>query len=326
MPDDELADLADQGKLSDPATLNKQALRLLADPRARALADRFAVQWLQLSKLATARPSTEFFPTFTPQLRQAMYDETTTFFDRLRQEDRSVAELLDADYAYLNATLAKHYGIDGIEGAQMRRVALKPEQHRGGLLGMGSVLALTSHTSRTSPTMRGKWVLEVIFGTPPPPPPPDAGVLKADKDKHAPKSFREQLSQHASQAACVSCHKRMDPLGFALENYDAVGAWRESAGGEKIDATGQLPGGEKLVGAADLKAVLRKRRPEFVRNLTEQMLMYALARELQHFDEPAIREITAALEKNDHRFSTLVLEVVKSYPFQYRRNGRGTTD
>ncbi len=326
MPDEELSKLADEGKLSDPATLEKQARRLLADPKARALTERFAVQWLQLNKLATARPSTEFFPTFTQKLRQAMYDETTTFFDKLREEDRSLVELLNADYTYLNADLAKHYGIAGVDGPQMRRVALKPEEHRGGLLGMGSVLALTSHTSRTSPTMRGKWILDVIFGTPPPPPPPDAGMLKEEKDKKAPKSFREQLAQHATQPACISCHKRMDPLGFALDNYDAVGAWRDSSGGQKIDATGVLPGGVKLDGVADLKQVLLKRKPEFLRNVTEQMMIYALGRELQHFDEPALRDITTALDKNDNRFSILVLEVVKSYPFQHRRNTDDKTD
>ena len=326
MPDDELAKLADEGKLAAPEMLEKQVRRMLADPKARALTERFAVQWLQLGKLATARPSTEFFPTFTQKLRQAMYDETTTFFDKLREEDRNLVELLDADYTYLNADLAKHYGISGIEGPQLRHVALKPEEHRGGLLGMGSILALTSHTSRTSPTMRGKWILEVLFGTPPPPPPPDAGVLKEEKDKKAPKSFREQLASHATEPRCVSCHKRMDPLGFALDNYDAVGAWRDSAGGQKIDATGQLPSGVQLNGAADLKQVLLKRKPEFLRNLTEQMLIYALGRDLQYFDEPTLREITAALDKNDNRFSILVLGVVKSYPFQHRRHTDDKTD
>lgn len=319
MPDDKLSALADQGKLADPAVLEAQVQRMLADPKARALTDDFAAQWLQLKKLAEARPSTEFFPTFTPQLRQALYDETATFFDKLREEDGSVFRLLDADYTYLNQELAKHYGLAGVEGAQLRKVALKPGDHRGGLLGMGSVLAMTSHTSRTSPTLRGKWVLEVIFGTPPPPPPPDAGKIDEEKAKGKDaQSFRELLAQHATRPACAGCHSKIDPLGFGLENFDAVGRWREGVRG--LDASGSLPTGEKFNGPAELKRIIVQRQDEFTRNLAERLLSYALGREMEYYDECAVREVKSALEKDGHRFSALVKGIVKSYPFQHRRN------
>ena len=323
LPDEELAALADQGKLSDPVVLEQQVKRMLTDPKARALTDQFAVQWLQLGKLANARPSTEFFPTFTSNLRRAMREEPTLFFEHLRTADRSVLELLDADYTFANADLAKHYGLAPIEGAQLRRVSLRPEDHRGGLLGMGAVLAMTSHTHRTSPTQRGKYVLDVIFGTPPPPPPANASQLKEEKNKKDPKSFREQLAQHASDATCAGCHKKMDPLGFALDNYDAIGSWRESKPENPLDTTGRLPTGEKLTGAADLKQVILKRRDEFVRNLTGQLLAYALGRELEFFDECPVNEIQAGLVKEEFRFSALVLGVVKSLPFQHRRGVEG---
>ncbi len=320
MPDEALAADAEKGKLSDPTVLEAQLRRMLLHPKARALTQNFAAQWLQLRKLDHARPSTEFFPTFNNKLKQAMRDEATTFLDKLREEDRSVLELLDCDYAWLNGDLAKHYGIAGVEGKEFRRVALRPEDHRGGLLGMGAILALTSHTSRTSPTLRGKWILESIFGTPPPPPPPDAGTLKEQKKGAEPKTFRELMAQHAVQPACASCHKRIDPLGFALENYDAVGAWREQQGGKPVDAAGILPSGERFEGIAGLKQVLLRSRDAFERNLIEQMLAYALGREVQDGDECAIREIKAALEKDGHRFSALVLGVVRSVPMQYRQN------
>ncbi len=317
-PDDALAALADAGRLSDPEVLEAQVRRMLAHPQARALTDGFGIQWLQLDELSRARPSTEFFPSFTRRLRQAMYDETATFFDRLRTEDRSVLELLDADYTYANAELAAHYGIEGITGRDLQRVTLRPEHRRGGLLGMGSVLALTSHTHRTSPTLRGKYILDVIFGTPPPPPPPDAGLLKEEKGKE-PRSFREQLALHASNASCVGCHRKLDPLGFALENYDAVGAWRETSPERPLDTTGELPTGEKLRGAADLKQVLLKRKGEFVRNLAGQLLSYALGRELEDQDEHTLRRLTADLERDGYRFSTLVVGITRSPQFLYRR-------
>ncbi len=320
LPDATLSDLADQKKLSDPAVLEAQVKRMLADPKARALTDNFGVQWLQLRKLEHARPNTEFFPTFNHNLRRAMYEETVTFFDKLREEDKSILDLLDANYTYVNQDLAKHYGIDGVQGGQMRRVELKPEHHRGGLLGQASILTLTSHTSRTSPTMRGKWVLDVVFGTPPPPPPPDAGMIKDEQQKgKTPKTFRELMAQHAQQATCAACHKKMDPLGYALDSYDAVGRWREDQGGRPLDVSGELPTGEKITGPDGLKKVVRDRQEQFIRNLSEQMLTYALGREVGQHDECTLREMADALKKNEYRFSALVLGIVKSYPFQNRR-------
>jgi len=320
MPDEALLADAEAGRLSAPAVLEAQVTRMLAHPRAKALTTSFAAQWLQLRKLDFARPSTEFFPTFNNKLKQAMREEATTFLDHLRGENRSVLELLDSDYAWLNGDLAKHYAIAGVEGEEFRRVALKPGDHRGGLLGMGAILALTSHTSRTSPTLRGKWILESIFGTPPPPPPPDAGTIKERKKGAEPKTFRELMAMHAVQPTCASCHRRIDPLGFALENYDAVGAWRDSQGGKPLDADGILPTGEKFTGVAGLKEVLLRSRDAFERNLIEQMLAYALGRDVQDADECSIREIQAAAAKDGHRYVTIVLGIVKSFPFQYRKN------
>jgi hypothetical protein len=320
MPDDALLADAEAGKLADPAALEAQVRRMLAHPKAKALTQNFAAQWLQLKKLDFARPSTEFFPAFNNKLKQAMREEATTFLDKLREEDRSVLDLLDCDYAWLNPELAKFYGIPGVEGKDFRRVELKPEYHRGGLLGMAAFLALTSHTSRTSPTLRGKWILESIFGTPPPPPPPDAGTLKEQKKGAEPKTFREQLAQHAVQPACASCHRRIDPLGFALENYDAIGAWRDTQGGKPMDAAATLPSGEKFEGVGGLKAVLLRSRDAFERNLIEQLASYALGRDVQDSDECAIREIKAAAEKGGHRYSTIILGIVKSFPFGHRKN------
>ncbi|RPH48158.1 MAG: DUF1592 domain-containing protein [Planctomycetota bacterium] len=316
MPDEALAADAEAGRLSDPAVLEGHVRRMLAHPKARSLTMNFATQWLQLKKLDAARPSTEFFPTFNNKLKQAMRDEAITFLDKMREEDRSVLDLLDSDYAWLNEDLAKHYGIAGVAGKEFRRVALKPGDHRGGLLGMGAILALTSHTSRTSPTLRGKWILESIYGTPPPPPPPDAGTLKEQRKKgEEPKTFRELMAQHAVQPACASCHRRIDPLGFALENYDAVGAWRD-----KADTAAVLPTGETFDGIAGLKQVLLKTRDAFVRNMIEQMMAYALGRDVVDGDECAVREIQAAVEKSGNRFSAIVIGVVNSVPMRYRKN------
>jgi len=320
MPDEALLSDAEQGKLADPAVLEGQVRRMLLHPKAKALTGNFAAQWLQLRKLDFARPSTEFFPAFTGRLKQAMREEATTFLDKLREEDRSILDLLDSDYAWLNGDLAKHYGIPGVEGKDFRRVALRPEWHRGGLVGMGAFLALTSHTSRTSPTLRGKWILESIYGTPPPPPPPDAGTIKEQKKGAEPKTFRELMAQHAVQAACATCHRRIDPLGFALENYDAVGAWRDSQGGKPLDSAGVLPSGEKFDGVGGLKSVLLRTAPAFERNLIEQLLSYALGRDVQDSDECSLREIQAAADRDGHRYSSIVIGIVKSFPFRNRKN------
>lgn len=321
MPDEPLFALAAQKKLSDPSVLTEQTRRMLADPKARALTDDFGVQWLQLRKLAHARPSTDSFPSFDADLRAAMYNETTTFFDKLRTEDKSVLDLLDADYTYVNETLAKHYGLSGVTGDKLRLVKLNPEDHRGGLLGMGSILAMTSASARTSPTLRGKWVLEAIFGTPPPPPPPGVSQIADEQSKQkSGLTFRDLLAQHAHQPACAACHHKIDPLGFALENYDAIGRWRTTQGDKPLDASGQLPTGEKLNGAADLKRVILQRKDAFVRNLSEKMLTYALGRELTSADEPTVQQIVGGLKKNDYRFSTLIADITQSVPFRYRRN------
>jgi hypothetical protein len=328
-PDDALLDLAADNKLTaDPAALEAQVRRMLADPRGRALTDQFAVQWLQLSKIADARPSTEFFPTFKQPLRQAMSDEVTSFFDGLRTGDRPVLDLLDADYTYVNADLARHYGLEGVSGTQLRKVALPKDLNRGGILGFAGVLAMTSHTSRTSPTLRGKYVLEVLFGTPPNPPPPDAGQINDRQQKgKEPKSFRELLAQHASNATCAACHRKIDPLGFGLDNFDAIGHWRVDAGaGRPLDTSGQLPTGEKFSGAAEFRKIILARKGEFVRNMTGQMLAYAIGRQLGYDDDAAVNETVARLEHDNHKFSAMVLGIVNSHPFRYRRTADATAD
>jgi len=324
MPDDALLAAADAGQLSTPDGYAQQLARMLADPKARSLTDSFAAQWLHLNKIAFARPSTENFPTFTGKLRQAMADEIATFFDHLRTADRPIFDLLDADYTFANADLAKHYGIAGVSGPTAQRVALKSEHHRGGLLGMAGVLALTSHTHRTSPTQRGKFVLEVIFGTPPPPPPANVGQINENKKKgksgkEEVASFRDLLAQHASQKSCAGCHAKIDPLGFAMDNYDAIGAWRTGTKDQPLDTTGVLPGGEKINGIDELKQVILSRKDEFARNLAEQLLSYALGRKLDYYDEPTLREIEAAMKKSEYKFPALVKAVAESYPFRNRR-------
>ncbi len=325
LPDAELFRLADAGRLSDPTEFPRQVKRLLADPKARALTENFAARWLRLSTLDQARPSTEFFPTFDNTLKRAMRDEVTTFFDHLRQDDRPIFDLLDADYTYVNAPLAAHYGLAGVTGSDFRKVAIAPDQHRGGLLGMAAVLTMTSHTFRTSPTLRGKYVLDVVFGTPPPPPPANAGQLKDDrppatgKNAALPSTFRRQLARHAAETSCAACHRKIDPLGFAMDNYNAIGAWRESTPERPLDVQGMLPTGETLNGATDLKRVLLNRKDDFARNLVERLLVYALGRDLDYFDDCAVNEALATLHKGDDRFSSLILGVAESLPFRYRR-------
>ena len=318
MPDAELSALAAQGKLGNPAELEKQARRMLASPKAKAMTENFGGPWMQLGNLATARPTMEFFPSFTPSLKESMFQETSSFFDNLRVEDRSVLDLIDADYTFINEELAKHYGINGVNGPQMRKVKLHPEHHRGGLLGMGSVLASTSHTFRTSPTMRGKYVLEVILGTPPPPPPANAGVLKDEARGQPPKTFRESLARHASVPACAACHSKIDPLGFGLENFDGVGRWRDG-NATQLDTSGILPSLQKFSGPVELKKILMQQQDQVRRNLSEQMLSYALGRPLDDCDESSVLEIQTALQDQGNRFSAVILGVVKSFPFQHRR-------
>jgi len=317
-PDEELRNLAKGNELSKPDVYEKQVRRMLADPKAKSLAEEFAAQWLRLRKLPDARPSAEFFPTFTPKLREAMATEAIMFFDKLREENRSIIELLDSDYTYVNQDLAKHYLIAGVTGPEFRKVKL-PDQNRGGVLGMGAMLSLTSHTNRTSPTLRGKYVLDVLLGTPPAPPPPDAGMLDESKAEiKMAKNFREQLAIHATRAACAGCHNKIDPLGFGLESFNAVGQFRGNGGG--VDASGKLPTGETFTGPAELRKILLKRKDQFAENLTGKLLSYALGRETLSNDELTIKEISTALKKNDYQFTTLILGITKSQPFLHRRN------
>lgn len=316
LPDEELLRLAEQKRLR-PA-LAAQVRRMLADPKAKALVDNFAGQWLHLRNIPSWRPDPEKYPQFDDSLRSALQKETELFFGYIVREDRRVTDFLNADYTFLNERLARHYGVPGVRGSYFRRVALtNPE--RGGLLSHGSILTVTSYPTRTSPVLRGKWILENIVGAPPPPPPPDIPDL-ADSANGSAKDLRAALQAHRAKAACASCHDRLDPLGFALENYDATGRFRAEEGGAKIDASGALPGGVMLNGPGDLKRILSERQDEFVDCLTEKLLTYALGRGLEHYDMPAVRQIRRETARGGYQFSALVNALVNSVPFQMRRS------
>jgi hypothetical protein len=325
MPDDELSTLAGQDKLHDPAVLDQQVRRMLKDAKSRAFVDNFAGQWLLLRNVFVVTPDDKKFPELTKELRQAMYDETTLVFETIMREDRSLIEFIDCDYTFLNDRLAKHYGISGVTGAQMRKVALA-DRTRGGVLTMGSLLTVTSNPTRTSPVKRGKWVLEEILGTPPPPPPPMVeGLEKQDSTQNAALSLRQRMEKHRSDPTCASCHKVMDQLGFGFENFDAIGRWRDrdaDHGDTQIDASGELPGNVKFGGPAELKRILLRHQDDFTRCLTAKMMTYALGRKLQAFDDDAIERIAATVAKDQYRFQTLVVEIARSFPFQYRRSAR----
>jgi hypothetical protein len=326
MPDDELFEAAKAGKLHEPAVLEAQVRRMLKDGKSRALAESFGTQWLGVRDLlTTANPDPQRFPAFNAQLRYSMYDEAVTFIDSVFRDDAPLTTLLDANYVFVNDWLADQYGIkdrvgggDG-KGEVLRRVELK-DGTRGGILGLGAVLTVTSYPLRTSPVLRGKWVLEQVLSAPPPPPPPDLPELPKDDAKQNGLTFRQQLELHRQSTQCASCHNRMDPLGFGLENYDPVGRWRTQLAGDPVDASGVMTTGEKFTGPAELKKVLLARKDEFVRNLTEKMLSYALGRGLEYYDQPTVKEIADALAKDGYKSSTLVLEIAKSYPIRYRRN------
>lgn len=321
MPDDELFSLALRGKLREGDNLEVQVRRMLRDPKAKALVENFADQWLQIRNLKTVNPDRAKFPTFDEPLRSAMLTETERFFEALIREDRSVLDLIDADFTFLNERLAKHYGIAGVKGEGFRRVSVKGTE-RGGLLTQASILTVTSNPSRTSPVKRGKWILEQVLGTPPPPPPPDVPVLKDDKGGALKGTLRQRMIQHRANPNCASCHARMDPLGFGFENFDALGAWRDKDGGEPVDPSGVLPSGQKFRGPKELKSILKGRRNEFTRCLAEKLLTYGLGRGVEYYDACALDTIVEATAKNGFRFSRLVLEVVKSEPFQ-KRKGKG---
>lgn len=321
MPDEELFRLAAQGRLQEQAVLLAQTRRMLQDPKARAFADSFSSQWLGTRNLnSTAQPDLGRFPMFTPALRDAMYAEAVDFFQSVMRDNASLLNFIDADYTFVNEELAKHYGFDGVKGTEMRRVALK-DRTRGGVMGMAGVLTLTSYPLRTSPVLRGKWVLEEILGTPPPPPPPLVpGLTPDDRPTKEGLTFRQRLEQHREKPECASCHKRMDPIGFGLENFDPIGRYREKIADVVVDSSGVMASGEQFSGPAELKVLLLQRKEEFVRNLTEKMLSYSLGRGLEYYDMPAVRKITAKLAENDYQSFILIAEVVQSFPFQYRRN------
>jgi hypothetical protein len=319
IPDDELLDLAERGKLHDPSVLERQVRRMAADDRSKALVYNFAGQWLHLRGLRAAAPDPDLFPDFDENLREAFQQETELFFESNLREDRSVLDLFSADYTFLNERLAKFYGIPDVYGSFFRRVSLSGHEERRGLLGQGSILTATSYPNRTSPVLRGKWVLENILGTPPPPPPPNVPGLKDKGENGKVVSVRERLEQHRSNPVCASCHARMDPLGFALENFNAIGEWRTTGEAHTpIDASGVLQDGTKFDGPVELRRVLSKHPEQFASTVAEKLLTYALGREVEYYDQPAIRKITREAAPSGYCWSSLILGVVKSVPFRMR--------
>lgn len=319
IPDDELLRTAETGKLSERGMLEHQVRRMLADPRSASLVNHFAGQWLYLRNLESATPDLRLFPDFDDNLRQAFRQETELFFASVLREDRNVLDLLKADYTYLNERLAKHYGIPNVYGSRFRRVTLDKDSKRGGLLRQGSILTVTSYATRTSPVIRGKWILENMIGTPPPPPLPNVAALK-DNTVSATLSVRERLAEHRANAVCASCHNLMDPIGFALENFDAVGRWRTVEEGKPVDVTGGLPDGSTFEGVAGLERGLLNRPELFVGTLTEKLLTYALGRGIEQYDAPAVRKIVRDAKAHEFRFSSVILGVVNSAPFKMRRS------
>ena len=317
IPDAELLGLAERRRLSEPRVLAAQLARMLADPKARALVENFGGQWLHLRNVADWAPDPERFEHFDESIRHAFQRETELFLDDLIRGDRSVLELIDADYTFLNEGLADFYGIEGVEGGYFRRVSLDGTE-RGGIMTHGSVLMVTSYPTRTSPVLRGKWVLENLLGAPPPPPPPDVPAL-ADSAETSASSLREALERHRANPACAACHAKLDPLGFALENFDAVGRYRTEDEGVAVEASGALPDGTLVDGPRGLRSVLLARRQEFVETLADKLLTYALGRGLESYDRPAVREIRRRVEAQDYRFSALVEGIVDSVPFRMRR-------
>ena len=318
IPDDELLSVAAAGKLKDPEILDRQVRRMLADPKAEALVNNFAEQWLFLRNVQSVAPDQATFPNFDDNLRQSFRRETELFFDSIVKEDRNVLDLLTADYTFVNERLAKHYGIPDIYGSQFRRVALTNDARRG-LLGQGSILSVTSYPTRTSPVLRGKWIMENIMGSPPPAPPPNVPALKDQAQGGKVLSIRQLMEEHRKNAPCSTCHKVMDPLGFALENFNGVGEFRAKDAAGPIDASGQLADGTKIDGVVGLREALMKHPDYFVNTLTEKMLTYALGRPLEYYDMPVVRAIVSDSATKNYRFSALIAGIVKSEPFEMRR-------
>jgi mono/diheme cytochrome c family protein len=317
MPDQELLNAAEKGTLRNPEVLHAQARRMLADPKAWALVEDFAGQWLEIRRLESAQPDRERFPDFDEYLRASMLQETELFFQHVMREDRSILDFIDGPYSFLNERLARHYGISGVTGSEFRKVDLSGTG-RSGILTHASVLAVSSYGNRTSPVLRGKWILDNILNSPPPPPP--ANVPSLDEDAvGSTASLRQQLEQHRKNAVCASCHARMDPLGFGFENFDAVGTWRTLDGKFPIDPSGVLPDGKAFQGADELKAILREQKNTFAEGLTEKLLTYALGRGLDRSDQPAVQQIVSRMAAADYKFSSLLLGIVDSAPFQTQR-------
>jgi len=317
IPDDQLLTTATAGKLKSPEGLEREVRRMLADPKSEALTENFAGQWLRLRNLRNVLPNTDLFPDFDDNLRQSMRRETELLFASVIREDRGILDLMTADYSFINERLARHYGIPGVYGSQFRRVTVSDPARRG-LLGQGSILALTSHAERTSPVLRGKWILENVLGLPVPPPPPDVPPLKEREQGEQPRTMREQMMEHRVNPACANCHKLMDPIGLALENFDAVGAWRANDSGSPIDASGELADGTKVSGVLGLRQALISQPELFARTFTEKMLTYALGRGIDYHDMPALRAIVREAARDNYRFSSIVKGIVRSKPFEFR--------
>ena len=317
IPDEELLTLATKGSLSQPAVLERQVKRMLADPKSRALVDNFASQWLMLRNLKGHIPTPGDFPNFDNELRQAFRQETELFFESIVREDRSLIDLINADYTFVNERLARHYGIPNVHGSYFRKVVLKNDERRG-LLGQGSVLTVTSYPNRTSPVLRGKYILENILGTPPPAPPADVPDLQENHPGQEAKSLRARLEMHRASPTCATCHRVMDPLGLALENFDGIGEWRVKEPGGTIDPAGQLADGSRVDGPVALRKAVMKRPELFVRTVTQKLMTYGLGRGTSHTDMPVIRGIAAAGGAQNYRFSSIVLGIVKSVPFQMK--------
>ena len=337
MPDEALFALASQGELTK--NLDAQVRRMLADPKSKSLVDQFAMQWLQLQRLKTVAPDTKLFPQFNDTLRAAMFQETELFIDAIIREDRSILDLIDADFTFVNRPLARHYGLEEAmskrpEGDQRRRrtgpnrdrrdgeferITL-PDKQRGGLLTQASILTVTSNPTRTSPVKRGRWILEQILGAPPPPPPPNVPELADGNGAQLTGSLRQRMEQHRANPSCANCHAKMDPLGFAFENFDAIGGFRQKDGEFPIETAGVLPDGKTFQGPVELKAILMEQRSKLSRNLAEKLLTYALGRGLEHYDRRAVLKIQTALEQNGYKFSTLASEIAKSDPFRMKRS------
>ena len=318
-PDEELLSLAERGKLTSPDILKQQVQRMLADVRARSLVNNFANQWLYLRNLDSITPNHRLFPDFDDNLRQAFRIETELFFESIVKENRSLTQILQADYTFLNERLAKHYQVPNIYGTRFRQVSLQPAHHRGGLLRHGSILTVTSYATRTSPVLRGNWVLENILGSAAPPPPDDVPELEENSvNQNLP--IRERLSHHRANPACASCHNLMDPIGFALENYDAIGRWRTHEDGVKLDVSGSLPDGQTYSGIEGLEKSLLARPDLFVTAFTEKLITFGLGRGVEATDGPAIRKIVKEAAKDNYRFSSVILGIVNSVPFRMNKS------